>query len=199
MSLGLLLTSGCGVSTINITGSYPSPLVEKLPLTVGVYYDDAFANHTFTEINDATGKDQFIVNSGASQVEMFNTVLPAVFQKVVHIDNIDQVSDYPDLDAVFVPAIEEFQLGLPQKTKLNVYEVWVKYDMRLSKANGDYIADWVMTAYGKSPAETFRSTDDGINSAANVALRDMAATFALGFTQVPEINEWLREKSVLSQ
>jgi len=195
--LSLALLGGCGVSTINVAGDYPSPLVSKLPLTVGVYYGDDFRNYRFTEITDATGKDQLIINSGASQVALFDTVLPAVFENVVHLENLESVSQHDNLDAVFVPVIQEFQVGLPDKTKLNVFEIWIKYNMRLSEADGDYIADWVMTAYGKSPTETFRSTDDGVNNATVVALRDLAASFALGFTRIPEVNEWLRERSLV--
>jgi hypothetical protein len=95
---------------------------------------------------------------------------------------------------VFVPAIEEFQLGLPQKTKLKVYEIWVKYNMRLEKPDGAYIADWVMTAYGKSPTESFQSVDAGVQDATIVALRDLAASFTLGFAGIPEINEWLQDQ-----
>ncbi|MEX2367331.1 MAG: hypothetical protein WD601_12065 [Pseudohongiellaceae bacterium] len=196
---GLLLLAGCGVNTINISGAYPSPLVSKLPLTVGVYYDETLSSFSYTEINDNTGKDQLIVNSGPSQIDLFNTVLPAVFENVVLLENLDGVSARDDLDAVFVPVIEEFQLGLPQKTRLSVYEIWIKYNMRLSRANGDYIADWVMTAYGKSPEEGFQSTDEGVNNAAVVALRDLAASFALGFTSIPEVNDWLKERSLLDE
>jgi hypothetical protein len=198
LSLAFLVLSGCaGVSTIDIEGSYPSPLVSKLPLTLGVFYNDELRNFSYVEFNDRTGDDQYIVNSGPSQIALFNTVLPAVFERVVLIDDIDAVADYPGLDVVFVPAIEEFQIGLPQKTRLDVYEIWVKYNMRLSQANGDYIADWVMTAYGKSPTDTFQSVGAGVNDAANVALRDLAASFALGFSSIPEVNEWLRDNNLL--
>jgi len=191
------LLSACAVSTINISGEFPAPLVQKLPLTVGVIYDDAFTNHSFIEINDNTGDDQYIINSGATQIELFNTMLPAVFENVIHLDSLESARTYSNLDAVFLPAIEEFQVGLPRKTRLNVYEIWVKYNMRLAKSNGDYIADWVMTAYGKSPEETFQSVDDGVNDAANVALRDLAASFTLGFSNIPEVNEWLRSENAL--
>ena len=96
-----------------------------------------------------------------------------------------------------MPVIEEFQLGLPAKTKLKVYEIWVKYNMRLENANGDYIADWVMTAYGKSPTESFQTVDAGVQDAAVVALRDLAASFTLGFSDIPEVNEWLKEQENL--
>ncbi len=195
----IVLLTACSATTINIEGSFPAPLVQKLPLTVGVYYDEAFINHSFIEINDNTGDDQYIINSGASQLELFNTMLPAVFEQVVQLDSLESASSMSDIDAVFVPAIEEFQVGLPKKTRLNVYEIWVKYNMRLAQSNGDYIADWVMTAYGKSPEETFQSVDAGVNDAANVALRDLAASFTLGFSNIPEINEWLRSQNVMQE
>ena len=195
----IFLLTACSAATINIVGTFPAPLVQKLPLTVGVYYDDAFTNHSFIEINDNTGDDQYIINSGPSQLELFNTMLPAVFEEVVRLDNLDSDNNLGRLDAVFVPAIEEFQVGLPQKTRLNVYEIWVKYNMRLARSNGDYIADWVMTAYGKSPEETFQSVDAGVNDAANVALRDLAASFTLGFRNVPEIKEWLSTENFLEE
>ena len=192
---GILLAS-CAARTIEISGNYPSPLVRKLPITVGVYYPEELRNFSFIEIDDYTGEDQYIINSGASQIELFNAVLPALFENVVLLDSLDG-PQAANLDAVFVPVIEEFQLGLPAKTKLKVYEIWVKYNMRLENANGDYIADWVMTAYGKSPTESFQTVDAGVQDAAVVALRDLAASFTLGFSDIPEVNEWLKEQENL--
>jgi hypothetical protein len=190
-----LLSSACSVSTITLSGNYPAPLARKLPITVGVYYPEELRNYAYVEIDDASGKDQYIIQSGESQMRLFNTVLPALFQDVVLLDSLDDVPQNGAIDAVFVPAIEEFQLGLPNKTKLKVYEIWLKYNMRLSKTNGDYIADWVMTAYGKSPDESFQSVDEGVKDAATVAMRDLAASFTLGFTGVPGVSDWLRENN----
>lgn len=198
-ALLVLLLSGCAANTIVISGSYPSPLVRKLPITVGVYYPDELRNFSFTEIDDNSGNDQYIVQSGASQLQLFNTVLPALFQNVVMLDSLD-AANTASVDAVFVPDIEEFQLGLPQKTKLKVYEIWMKYNMKLSKTNGEYIADWVMTAYGKSPQEgSMQSVDSGVQSAAVVAMRDLAASFTLGFTEVPEVNDWLKTNKYVTE
>ena len=199
LTLLFCLLGACTASTITISGSFPSPLVRKLPLTVGVYYPDELKNYSFIEFDDNTGKDQYIIQSGTSQVEVFNTLLPALFQNVVMLDSLDNVQSNTSLDAVFVPAIEEFQLGLPAKTRLNVYEIWVKYNMRLSNANGEYIADWVMTAYGKAPEETFQSVDSGVQDAATVAMRDLAASFTIGFSGIPEVNEWLKDNDYITE
>ena len=192
---GLLL--GCGTSVIDIQGSYPSPLINQLPLTLGVIYPEDFSTFSFTEFYEVSGKEQYIINSGQTQVDLFNTILPAVFSNVVMLDGPDDIAAYPELDMIFQPAIDDFQVGFPQKTRLDVYEIWVKYNMRLSDPAGDSIADWVMTAYGKAPQGSFGSVDSGVNEAAIEAFRDLAATFSLGFTSIPEVNDWLRTKNVL--
>ena len=185
----MLIIANCGVSNVVIDGSFPTPNIAKLPVSVAVIYDDALREFSFMEYTE-TGEEEFNIESGGSHIQLFNAVLPAMFDEVVFVDTIEEVQA-TGADAIFAPAIEEFQLALPAKTKLDVYEVWIKYNMRLLTAEGDYIADWVLTSYGKTPAETFRSTEAAINDAAIVALRDLASSFSLGFGQVPEVRTWL--------
>ena len=185
----LLLLGGCGVSHVVIDGSFPTPNINKLPLTVAVFYDEALRDFAYMEYTE-TGQEEYNIESGQSHIALFNAVLPAMFDRVVQVDTLEDARTQ-DIDAVFAPAIEEFQLALPAKTKLDVYEVWIKYNMRLLTAEGDYIADWILTSYGKTPTETFRSAEDGINEAAVVALRDLASSFSLSFNQVPEVRTWL--------
>ncbi|MDE0732274.1 MAG: hypothetical protein OSB72_04385 [Gammaproteobacteria bacterium] len=187
--LMMLIIANCGVSNVVIDGSFPTPNIAKLPVSVAVIYDDALREFSFMEYSE-TGEEEFNIESGGSHIQLFNAVLPAMFDEVVFVDTIEEVQA-TGADAIFAPAIEEFQLALPAKTKLDVYEVWIKYNMRLLTAEGDYIADWVLTSYGKTPAETFRSTEAAINDAAIVALRDLASSFSLGFGQVPEVRTWL--------
>jgi hypothetical protein len=187
--LSVLLLASCGVSNVTIEGSFPTPNISKLPLTVAVYYDDALREFAYLEFSE-TGAEEFNIESGQSHIELFNAVLPAMFEEVVVVDSME-AAEARGVDAVFAPLIEEFQLALPAKTKLDVYEVWIKYNMRLVSAEGDYIADWVLTSYGKTPTETFRTTEAAINDAAVVALRDLASSFSLSFSQVPEVRDWL--------
>jgi hypothetical protein len=184
--------SSCGVSNVVIDGSFPTPNINKMPIAIAVYYDDALKDFAYLEYSE-TGQEEFNIESGKSHVQLFNVVLPAMFDRVVFVDSMEEVPTL-GVDAVFAPAIEEFQLALPLKTKLDVFEVWIKYNMRLLTPTGDYIADWVLTSYGKTPTETFRSVEGAINDAAVVALRDLASSFALSFNQVPEVRDWLNNR-----
>ena len=184
-----LALSGCGVSNVVIEGSFPTPNINKIPVAVAVYYDDALREFSYMEYSE-TGQEEFNIESGQSHIELFNAVLPAMFDQVIFVDSMEDARA-EGVDAVFAPAIEEFQLALPTKTKLDVYVVWIKYNMRLLTLEGDYIADWILTSYGKTPTETFGSVVAGINEAAIVALRDLASSFSLSFGQVPEVRDWL--------
>ena len=179
----------CGVSNLVIQGNFPTPNINKIPLSVAVYYDDALRAFSYTEYSE-TGREEINIESGESHIRLFNAVLPAMFEEVIEVEGFDD-PNVQGVDAVFAPVIEEFQLALPEKTKLEVYEVWIKYNMRILNPSGVSLADWVVTSYGKTPTETLLSGEDGITDAAIVALRDLASSFSLNFTRVPEVQDWL--------
>ncbi|MDC3196586.1 hypothetical protein OAU36_02515 [Gammaproteobacteria bacterium] len=187
--LAAISLSACGVNNVVIEGSFPTPNISPLPLSVAVFYDPALTEFAYIEYSE-TGAEEYNIASGQSHVELFNAVLPAMFDGVVVVGSLEE-AEVLGVDAIFAPLIEEFQLALPSKTKLDVYEVWIKYNMRLMAADGEYIADWVLTSYGKTPTESMRSAESAINDAAVVALRDLASSFSLSFTQVPEVRDWL--------
>jgi hypothetical protein len=185
----LFLMVSCGTSNVVIDGSFPTPNINQIPLTLAVYYDEDLRNFSYMEYSE-TGREEINIESGSSHVQLFDAMLPAMFEKVISVKSMED-PEIEGVDAVFMPVIEEFQLALPAKTKLEVYEVWIKYNMRLLDSEGDSLADWVVTSYGKTPIDTFRSVENGINEAAVVALRDLASSFSLNFMQVPEVKEWL--------
>lgn len=191
----LLLLSACGVNSLVVEGNYPTPAVRKIPLSLGLYFDDDLRNFMYIEYSE-TGKEEYRVASGQTHVQLFGSLLPAMFERVVLLDSMDEASA-AGVDAVFAPSIEEFQLALPQKTRLDAYEVWVKYNMRLLGPDGAYIADWVLTSYGKTPTENLLSAEGGINDATVSALRDLASSFTLSFDAVPEVRDWLASKQTV--
>ncbi len=189
LTASALLLSACGASSVVVDGSYPRPNVGQMPLHLGVVYNEELLGHRYVEYSDRN-REEYLVNSGRSHMELFNTILPAMFDRVVVLDSLEAAQE-AGVDAVFVPRIDEFQLALPQKTRLDVYEVWIRYNMRLTSPAGNTIADWVMTAYGKVPQETMRGSERSINDATVAALRDLGSSFTLGFSSVPDVRDWL--------
>lgn len=192
VGLLILLVQGCGTSNIVIEGQYPSPNVNKIPLSIGVVYAQELIDFNYVEYSEI-GEEEYSIKSGQSHRDLFDALLPSMFERVVVLDSVESAASQ-EVDIVFLPRIEEFQLALPAKTKLDVFEVWIKYNLRINDSEGNGIADWILTSYGKTPTRSMRSVENSINQAAVVALRDFASSFALGFAQVPEIRLWLSQR-----
>ena len=89
--LATLLLAGCGVSNVVIEGSFPTPNIAKLPLTVAVYYDTALREFAYIEYSE-TGQEEYNIASGASHIQLFNAVLPAMFDQVVESQDVAELA-----------------------------------------------------------------------------------------------------------
>ena len=47
--IATLYLTACGVSNVVIEGSFPTPNIKKLPLTVAVYYDSTLTEFVYIE------------------------------------------------------------------------------------------------------------------------------------------------------
>ncbi len=205
--LGILsacLLLGACASNLVVTppATFPQPLIKPLPLRLGVHFSEAFENYVYEQPVKQTRKNRqknknrkqkskLRVNIGEAQTQMLSTVFDAMFTSVtaVDADALTQPSDTVDL--LLVPEVLDFQFASPRITKVNVYEIWIKYQFSLQAADGEEIASWVVPAYGKTPTKFLKSKDDAVNLATRIALRDCGAAFIIGFARAPEIRNWL--------
>jgi len=194
-AVSLLLLTACANEVV-VEGNFPAPLLDKLPLSIGVYYDPEFRSHEFYDKAGSREENDWIVKTGEAQVQMYNTLLPGMFDEVVMLnelprrDRVDAVLDQ-NIDAVLVPHVAELQYSIPNHTKINVFEIWMRYRYELYGPDGELLADWTMTSYGKTPTAFLQSAEAAVNLAAVVALRDAGANFAMNFSRVPEVKQWL--------
>ncbi len=189
-----LLLAGCGAKQVVVKGQFPPPVMNKLPLTIGVWYDEEFAQHEFFDEASGRAESSWLVKSGEAQVELWDTLLDGMFRKVVHMDARPGPGQMnPVVDAVLVPSVDELQYAIPAHTSIKVYEIWMRYRLQLLTSGGQPIAEWTMPAYGKTPTAFMQSDEGAVNLAAVVALRDAGAHFANSFTRVPEVEQWLAQ------
>jgi hypothetical protein len=188
----VIVLSGCSTK-INVKGNFPKPVVHQMPLAIGVHFPVAFSEYRYIEQSE-TRSDRDI-GIGQAQVQLFSTILPAMFKSVVPVAKPEkgQVTDAVDLILSF--SVDDFQYSVPKETRVEMYEVWIKYNLQLFDPQGQLIADWLLTAYGKTPVEMLKTEGDALNAAMVVALRDAGAGFSLNFTKVPEIKQWLQQRS----
>lgn len=188
----VMLASSCNQSlTMEAKTDVPTPLAVKLPLVMAVVYNDEFRNYTYEE--NSEDRPNWAIKSGVSQVELFDRVLPSMFSDISYLDDVSG-AEGSGVDGILVPKVEEMQFALPNETRTDLYEVWIKYKVQLLEENGDVVADWPLTGYGKSSTEFLKSRDKGLQAAINSAFRDAGAKLALDFTRVPPVRQWLSEK-----
>jgi hypothetical protein len=191
-----LLLAACGANEVVVEGEFPPPLLSPLPLTLGVYYDPAFRAHEFHDISTSRSESDWIVRTGPAQIKMYDILLTGMFDRVVMLNEIprkDRVAavDAAHVDAILVPHVEELQYAIPRHTKVNVFEVWLKYRFDVYDTDGELLTDWTMTSYGKTPTAFLQGAEAAVNLAAVVALRDAGANFAMNFPRVPEVQALL--------
>jgi len=185
---------GCTTKVV-VNGYFPVPVVDPLPLTVAVVYSPDFANYKYIEKDEE--REEKEISVGVAQVKLFSTVLSGMFEQVVYTDEVTASND-SSIDMFFKPKIEELQYNMPVETKVNMFEVWIKYHLKFFDAQGNVIADWIQTAYGKTPTAMFKSKEKALNEAMIVALRDVGAGIVLRFNHLPEIKHWLKQREQIS-
>ena len=201
-----LLGAGCGSKQVIVEGNFPSPLLDPLPLTLGVIYPSAFAEHEFFDEAKGRAESDWLVKTGAAQVQFWDTLFDGMFASVVHIRDWEAVERHrADIDGVLIPAIGELQYTVPTHTNVKIYEIWMRYEFRLVDISAihqqedgaltfnpdERLAVWPITAYGKTPTAFLQTDEEAVNLAAVVALRDAGAHFVTTFGATPDIALWL--------
>jgi hypothetical protein len=191
--LGLL--AACGPTRVVVQGDFPAPLIEPIPLTLGVWYGDDFAKHEFFDEAKSKRQSSWIVNTGGAQVQMWDILLQGMFADLVYMKGKPGPGQLNQaVDGVLIPHVEELQYSIPAQTKIKVYEIWMRYRFELVTPSGEPIAEWTMTAYGKTPTAFLQSDQDAVNLAAVMALRDAGANFATNLGKVPAVQDWLQQR-----
>lgn len=186
MVISAWIISGCS-TTLEVKGEFPTPVIDPVPITLGVNYQQAFRQYQYVE--ESEERDNWKISIGNAQTSLFEQVLPAMFSKIVAVDTTDNTK----VDLILQPILEEFQYNTPRETNIKMYEVWMKYNLKVYNQQGQLIADWIMTAYGKTPSAFMQSDQSALNEALVVALRDAGARLSLSFVHVPEIKHWLAQ------
>ena len=186
-----ILLPACGPQVVQMKAlnEFPRPLVDPLPIRVGLHIPPEFAAYTYHEKRPGRAGQEWTISIGPPQAQVFQEMLGALFSGVDVLDS--PTAGGNGLAAVIVPGVAEFQFALPADTKAKVFEIWVKYDLGIRTAKGEEIGHWQFTAYGKTPTAFLKSDEEAIRAATIVALRDAGASLVSGLERDPRLREWL--------
>lgn len=190
-ALTLAWVAGCGATRVSVPDTFPTPLVDKLPLHIGVRLDDELKSY---RLHDKPEQGTEIeIEVGSAQTALFSTLLNGMFARGSVISD----SGTTGMDAVLVPSIEELQFSTPELTKTDYFEVWIRYRIRLYRPDDTLIAEWPLTAYGQANARNYGMQGDqpALQAAALAACRDAMTGFIVQFRTVRAVEAWLSNPS----
>lgn len=186
----LLSVFGCGGASVSVPPSLPQPLVQQLPLSIGLHLSEDLVSYVHEESLEGSG--DWRIELGAAQSVMFQNLLNGMFASVALIPHVDAPGG--EVDGVLVPSIEEVQFSIPAQTRSDYYEVWVRYRFRLHGRDGTLVGEWPLTAYGKANSRNYglNSREPALQAAAVAAMRDAMAFFTVQFGTVPAAQSWIQ-------
>ncbi len=182
----LLLGACTGTKRAAVEGAFPIPLMAKTPVNLGIYLDEELVAYEHKETIEKKG--QWEVSIGPAQPALFENLATGVFES--HTFVATNVIDAP-WDGVLKPTIKEVQFSLPDQTRSNYYEVWIRYQFQLFDRKGGLLGEWQLPAYGKASNKNHGSATTGLQAAAMAACRDAMAFFSINFNREPAIRQWL--------
>ena len=189
--LCLVLVAGCSQS-LTIPDRVPEPLVEPLPLRAGLYYTPAFSSWRYTEASE--GQTAWDVGLGAANVGLFDRLGKRLFRDTARIDTLPVPANPASVDVIIEPAIDAFEVSLPDQSTSDQYAVWIRYTLRVYGSEGKLITTWKLSGYGEAGKNTLKPARS-MEEATVLAMRDAAATISIEFAAQPGIDQLLREKS----
>lgn len=165
------LLGGCSSHVALDNPTIPDPLIDQLPLTVAARYPDAFDHYVHEE--RVIGKKKWTIDLGEANSMLFTKLFDAMFTDFTVIgEGADP--DAMAIDALIEPSIDAFEFSVPNQSQTDAFAVWIRYRIKIFDNEGNQIANWPISAYGKSMAEGF-GKDDALRRAAVLAMRDAAA------------------------
>ena len=211
------ILAGCAARA-PVGTDFPRPLVEPLPVRMGVQFPEELKTYEHEEV--IPGDRKWVVSLGPANEAMFTRLFDAMFAETVMIEPPPAEDGGEDagervggslaargpgargggtaeapsapLDAILTPTIESYEFANPLEANDESTTVWITYRMRLTYPDGRLIAEWPVRAYGRSPYG-FMEAKDSLIEATQIAMRDAGAYITLNFANEPRIREWLRE------
>src|SRR5512138_651965 len=148
--------AGCGGSQVIVESTFPKPLVEALPVSMGVVIPDELYNFIYTE--DVPDQSLWTIALGDANVAMLRPLFKQMFRDTRSVDAVPAGGAAQGLDGVIKPTISKFEFDVPVGQRDKFVEVWIQYQLSLYDADGRPVIEWAVSGYGKS--ELMRNRQD---------------------------------------
>jgi hypothetical protein len=178
----LLLSACSSVTKVSVDSQFPAVNSYPKDIKATVIFDQEFRSYL------AKPNSKIVIDMADAQVALLRNGFRGLFSQVEFVNSRELAA--ADSQIFITPQVREVQATTPSDTYLNVYEVWIKYNLEIEHVDGAYVNNWFLPAYGKTPDAFMLSKAEAIQAATNIALRDAGAKLLLDFYRIPSVNDW---------
>ena len=180
------LISGCAGSNVKLqTATIPTPLIHQIPASVGLRMPENF--YHFVHEEQVFGREEWSIDLGGSNAALFTQLFGYMFQNVIVLNDSDDPKALA-IDALIEPSIDAFEFSVPNQSKTDSFAVWIRYRIRVFDFDGNEVANWPVSAYGKSQTSSI-SGSQALQRAAILAMRDAAALMIIKLDEMTGISK----------
>jgi hypothetical protein len=193
----VLLLAGCTQSVTVNPVLESSPLVESLPVTVGVFYSNDFRTAAVWQDENPNfiAKSNYLL--GEPSVSLFENVFTGLFKATVEVPSWPEVSGLgPNISGVIAPSIKSFWARPPiprgQIAGAGQYTAQIIYEFNLYEADGTLLGSWEASGFGEVYGNYRSEWVNRLRGEVTArAMRDAAAKFTSTFHSQPVVVRWL--------
>jgi hypothetical protein len=172
----IFLLAGCTITHNLKPAPQPGawPETTKTPFHAGVYYSPQFAEQEYVR---SVGSNVFVAWIGASSVQLFDELLPRVFEKATHVLTVSgEHLNAEGINVVVVPSLEHFDFRVGAFSSEGDFQS-VIYRTTLYSTRGVPVASWLVLGNAEKRSKTMWTNQSLIEDDMN----DAAVNFLQGF------------------
>ena len=175
----------CQSVDVELNSVFPVPLVERLPIDVGIIASEELVEYTYAE--EINGIGQLNIKLGKTPLDLLKSLGAGVFSSYQMVTTISRDDDY---DGYLQTQISGFQIATPRQTRTDYYEVWMRFNFVFLDQSGNPISEWALPSYGKASETDYRTKERALEAAARSACRDAMAIFSLRAASNSNVLQW---------
>lgn len=188
-ALFTLLLSACTATKLTTMAQLPAPLLEQVPIRVGIHYSKEFREFVHRETRSEI---EYEVTLGPAHVTNIDWLLKAMFAELVPVEDPTRVAELqPPLVFVLEPKFEEYSFLTPKDVAGEAFIVTIRYLLTLYDGSGARVDSFTYTGYGREKARTLASKEP-LAIATQRAMRDAGAKVAVELTDQESVRLLIR-------
>jgi len=182
-------------------GHYSKPLIEPLPIKVGVYYGNDFRTYKTIQENDYTQGVTRIskIQLGKANIALFDYISSHLFENVISIQHFpNELENLKNIDLILEPKISNYDYSERTVFYEPAAQVNIEYRINFYSPDGKQIGTWTISGES-SRYITWHGIEvmrrhTSVKKLTHLSMREVAAQFFADFCNQSDIKKHFDKK-----